>query len=430
MREARFDDAVGRRIQDWSTDQFDDEIGAALEEFVGPERVMDDADVQIFATWFHQDRELAGGGTPAERYADRRGRAGGRTGSGVSDRRGAARPLPGARGRAGSLSGVGGSLRRDARRGEESARLARGGPLGHPARPRHGGRAAELLGSDADLRAVRGARAPRRAGAARRVAGRRPGRAGARDDVPPACARADAVHAAEPERRAELLHARGRSGRVRIGDLGRARRCRRRREDPRARRAAAGRAARARHHRSARSPRRGSVRRCRRARSFWSRALSARWTRFRSRRCASKAASFTRRRCPSNGSRRRSRSWPPTSASSSSSGGRDVMSVDEALAARGAKRRDPAAHRVDARRTAARRRAGDRADAQVARRAPSAPRRPHAARGRRGCGSGEGRPPAAPDRERRRAGPSPRRAGAWTSRGYGSELGLSDELAA
>ena len=70
MREARFDDAVGRRIQDWSK-AFDDEITTALEEFVGPERVMDDADIQIFATWFHNDRELAAGGTPAERYAAR-----------------------------------------------------------------------------------------------------------------------------------------------------------------------------------------------------------------------------------------------------------------------------------------------------------------------------------------------------------------------
>lgn len=32
---------------------------------------MDDDDLQIFATWFHNDRELAGGGTPAERYAAR-----------------------------------------------------------------------------------------------------------------------------------------------------------------------------------------------------------------------------------------------------------------------------------------------------------------------------------------------------------------------
>jgi hypothetical protein len=57
VREARFDDAVGRRIQDWSSKLLGDEITAALEEFVGPDRVMDDADIQIFATWFHNDRE-------------------------------------------------------------------------------------------------------------------------------------------------------------------------------------------------------------------------------------------------------------------------------------------------------------------------------------------------------------------------------------
>jgi SEC-C motif len=70
-RAARFDDAVGRRIQDWSSEAFREEIGAALEEFVGPDRTMDDDELQIFATWFHNDRELAGGGTPTERYAAR-----------------------------------------------------------------------------------------------------------------------------------------------------------------------------------------------------------------------------------------------------------------------------------------------------------------------------------------------------------------------
>jgi hypothetical protein len=68
-REARLDDAVGRRIQAWSAKQFGDDIGVALEQFVGPERVLDDDDIQIFATWFHNDRVLAGGRTPAERYA-------------------------------------------------------------------------------------------------------------------------------------------------------------------------------------------------------------------------------------------------------------------------------------------------------------------------------------------------------------------------
>jgi hypothetical protein len=71
VREARLDDAVGRRIQDWSSKLHGHEITAALEEFVGPERTMDDDDIQIFATWFNNDRALAGGGTPAERYAAR-----------------------------------------------------------------------------------------------------------------------------------------------------------------------------------------------------------------------------------------------------------------------------------------------------------------------------------------------------------------------
>src|SRR5271166_3148044 len=66
---AQFDDAVGRRIQDWSSGALGDEIGVALEEFVGSERTMDDDDIQTFAAWFHNDLELSDGRTPAERYA-------------------------------------------------------------------------------------------------------------------------------------------------------------------------------------------------------------------------------------------------------------------------------------------------------------------------------------------------------------------------
>lgn len=69
--DSRLDDEVGRRIQEWSSTQFDVEIGVALEEFAGPERTMGDDDLQLFASWFHDDRELQGGGTPAERYAAR-----------------------------------------------------------------------------------------------------------------------------------------------------------------------------------------------------------------------------------------------------------------------------------------------------------------------------------------------------------------------
>ncbi len=70
-REARLDDAVGRRIQAWSAKAFGEQVKAALEEFVGPDRTMHDDDLQIFSAWFHSDRELPGGGTPSERYAAR-----------------------------------------------------------------------------------------------------------------------------------------------------------------------------------------------------------------------------------------------------------------------------------------------------------------------------------------------------------------------
>ncbi|MFI4990697.1 MAG: SEC-C domain-containing protein [Solirubrobacterales bacterium] len=68
---SRLDDEVGQRIQDWASRELSDEIGAALEQFAGRERVMTDTDVQLFTTWFHNDRELRCGGTPAERYAAR-----------------------------------------------------------------------------------------------------------------------------------------------------------------------------------------------------------------------------------------------------------------------------------------------------------------------------------------------------------------------
>jgi SEC-C motif len=72
VRDALLDDAVGRRIQEWAAENFDDEIEGALQRYVGPEhRVLYDDDFMLFATWFHNDRQVAGGGTPAERYAAR-----------------------------------------------------------------------------------------------------------------------------------------------------------------------------------------------------------------------------------------------------------------------------------------------------------------------------------------------------------------------
>lgn len=69
-REARFESAVGRRIHAWTSRVLDDEIGIALAQFAG-DRVLDDDDLQVFATWFHNDHMLPDGHTPAERYAGR-----------------------------------------------------------------------------------------------------------------------------------------------------------------------------------------------------------------------------------------------------------------------------------------------------------------------------------------------------------------------
>lgn len=70
---ARFEDAVGKRISRWAAIQFSDELDVALEHFAGADRGLDDRDMVIFLTWFCSDRQLAGGGTPAERYAARAG---------------------------------------------------------------------------------------------------------------------------------------------------------------------------------------------------------------------------------------------------------------------------------------------------------------------------------------------------------------------
>jgi hypothetical protein len=63
--------AVGDRIQQWAYANHPDEMDAALRELVGDPAglVFGDTDLQFLASWQLNDRELPGGGTPAERYA-------------------------------------------------------------------------------------------------------------------------------------------------------------------------------------------------------------------------------------------------------------------------------------------------------------------------------------------------------------------------
>lgn len=68
---SRGDMAVGDRIQEWAYANHRDEMDTALDELVGDPRglLFGDADTQLAASWQLNDRELPGGGTPAQRYA-------------------------------------------------------------------------------------------------------------------------------------------------------------------------------------------------------------------------------------------------------------------------------------------------------------------------------------------------------------------------
>lgn len=68
--EGRREDAVGRRIAKWTRDGFEGDLREALGEF-DPSGVISDADLDLFTAWFHNDRELRDGLTPAELYSRR-----------------------------------------------------------------------------------------------------------------------------------------------------------------------------------------------------------------------------------------------------------------------------------------------------------------------------------------------------------------------
>lgn len=69
------DMAVGDRVQEWAYAHHPSEMDASLDELVGDPRglVFGDTDLQLVASWQLNDRELAGGGTPAQRYAELEG---------------------------------------------------------------------------------------------------------------------------------------------------------------------------------------------------------------------------------------------------------------------------------------------------------------------------------------------------------------------
>lgn len=71
---ARREAAVGPRILEWSALHLPDELEEALDRFGGAERAfVDGSERELFSSWFHNDRELADGRTPAELYRDQEG---------------------------------------------------------------------------------------------------------------------------------------------------------------------------------------------------------------------------------------------------------------------------------------------------------------------------------------------------------------------
>jgi hypothetical protein len=72
---ARKHDRVGARIQAWAFENHRAEMQAALKEITAghEDLVLGGVDVQLIGSWMHNDRELPGGGTAAQRYAGRRG---------------------------------------------------------------------------------------------------------------------------------------------------------------------------------------------------------------------------------------------------------------------------------------------------------------------------------------------------------------------
>jgi hypothetical protein len=69
---ARDHDAVGERIQAWAFQHYREDMRAALLEITESREglVIGDADLALIACWTLNDRELAVGGTPSQRYAE------------------------------------------------------------------------------------------------------------------------------------------------------------------------------------------------------------------------------------------------------------------------------------------------------------------------------------------------------------------------
>lgn len=70
---ARTTDAIWERLQEWTIADHGDHLDAAIDDLCGDDRSMSPETVELLGCYAHLDRELPGGGTPAERFREHPG---------------------------------------------------------------------------------------------------------------------------------------------------------------------------------------------------------------------------------------------------------------------------------------------------------------------------------------------------------------------
>jgi SEC-C motif-containing protein len=70
---ARTTDAVWARLQEWTIAEHAEHLDAAIEDLCGDDRSMSAEMVELLCSYAHLDRDLPGGGTPAERFREHPG---------------------------------------------------------------------------------------------------------------------------------------------------------------------------------------------------------------------------------------------------------------------------------------------------------------------------------------------------------------------
>src|SRR5215218_7946223 len=69
-RLGRATEAVWERLQEWTIANHPEHLDAAIDEILGDERTITPETGDLLCSYVHLDRQLPGGGTPVERFAE------------------------------------------------------------------------------------------------------------------------------------------------------------------------------------------------------------------------------------------------------------------------------------------------------------------------------------------------------------------------